>query len=278
MKRLFASALLLVVGCDRPAPPPATEPNAPPPAASASAVPLPKEPAAEPPAPTRPRAGELHYVERILGDANRDDPLPMVVAIHGLGDDPDNFTHLFDAFAGPARLILPQGVDATDNGGWSWFPIRARSQDVEGLAAGIRSSADKIAGAIEALRASRPTVGVPIVTGFSQGGMLTFTLAIHHPDQVGHALPIGGWLPPPLWPEQAPTSTHPPIVAFHGTADNAVRYEPTAQAVQALVDKGYTVKLNSYEGVRHAIPPRMRTAFHDQLEDALRATTAVETP
>lgn len=263
--------LLALVGCDRPAPPPATQPAAPAPApAEPKAAPPVAADAPTPPA-TRPKAAQLHYVERILGDAKADDPLPMIVAIHGLGDDPDNFSHLFDSYGGTARLILPQGVDETDNGGWSWFPVRARSNDVEGLANGIDASADKIAAAIEVLRKERPTIGDPIVTGFSQGGMLAFTLAVEHPEQVGFAVPIGGWLPPPLWPESGPGSAHPKVVALHGTADNAVRYEPTKEAVEALVAKGYAVELKSYEGVRHAIPPQERTDLFDLLDDALAA-------
>lgn len=263
--------LLALVGCDRPAPPPATQ-SAPPPPTAPQPAPPPPVAADAPTAPkTRPKAADLHYVERILGDAKPDDALPMIVAIHGLGDDPDNFAHLFDTYGGTARLILPQGVDETDNGGWSWFPVRARSSDVEGLARGIDASADKIAAAIDVLLAKRPTVGAPIVTGFSQGGMLAFTLAIEHPDQVGFAIPIGGWLPPPLWPEAGPSDAHPKVVALHGTADNAVRHEPTKDAVEALVAKGYAVELMSYEGVRHAIPPQERTDLFDLLDDALAA-------
>ncbi|MBV1858112.1 MAG: dienelactone hydrolase family protein, partial [Nannocystaceae bacterium] len=212
---------------------------------------------------------DRRYVERILGDAKPHDTLPMIIAIHGLGDDPDNFAHLFDAYGGTARLILPQGVDATPEGGWSWFPIRARSKDVDALASGIKASADKLAVAIAALRKSRPTQGDPIVTGFSQGGMLAFALAVHHPNQVGFSIPVGGWLPPPLWPSAGPTAEHPEVVALHGTADNAVPYEPTKEAIDALVAKGYTVTLKSYEGVRHAIPPQEQTDLYDLLDDAL---------
>ena len=271
--RLFSLTLLLsLAGCDRPAPPPATDPSSPAPSAAPSQpaaveAPVASEAPSKPAGP--PVAGELRYVERILGDAKPEDALPMIVAIHGLGDDPENFSHLFDTYGGTARLILPQGVDPAEVGGWSWFPIRARSQDTQALADGIRSSADKIAVAIEALKTSRPTVGEPIVTGFSQGGMLAFTLAVHHPEQVGFAIPIGGWLPPPLWPDSGPSDAHPRVVALHGTADNAVLYEPTKQGVEALAAKGYAVELKSYEGVRHAIPPQERTDFFDLLDDAL---------
>ncbi len=277
VKRHFSLALLVcALGCDGPPPSRSADPapTPPTPVSAASAPATPPPPLAEPPPAARPKAGALHYVERILGDAQPDEPLPMIVAIHGLGDDPDNFTHLFDGFAGSARLILPQGVDATDDGGWSWFPGRARSADVEGLATGIRSSADKLAAAITELREQRPTSGDPIVTGFSQGGMLTFALAVRHPEVVGYAVPVGGWLPPPLWPEQGPQAAHPPVVALHGTADNAVRFEPTQAGVEALKAKGYNVTLKSYEGVRHAIPPEIRTDLYDLLDDAVRRAKA----
>ena len=276
--RLFSLTLVLaLVGCDRPVPPPAAQPASP-----APSPPRPEPPPVSTDAPTqptaRPKAANLHYVERILGDAKADDPLPMIVAIHGLGDDPDNFAHLFDSYGGTARLILPQGIDPTEDGGWSWFPIRARSEDVEGLAAGIERAANALAASIEVLTATRPTVGDPIVTGFSQGGMLAFTLAVQHPAQVGFAIPIGGWLPPPLWPASGPGPEHPRIVALHGTADNAVRYEPTKEAVDALVAKGYAAELRSYEGVQHAIPPEERTDLFDLLDDAAAAQREEKAP
>ena len=54
-------------------------------------------PASEGPLATEPElpvAANLHYLEIVLGDAQPDDPLPMIVAIHGLDDDPENFGHL----------------------------------------------------------------------------------------------------------------------------------------------------------------------------------------
>lgn len=271
---LWTLVVAPLTACDRSTPPPETPPATAPTAVSSApspADPQPQDaPVAQAPA-ARPIAGELHYVERILGDAKAEDRLPMIIAIHGLGDDPANFAHLFDAYGGKARLILPQGVDPTEDGGWSWFPVRARTNDVDALASGIEASADKLAVAIAALRESRPTQGAPIVTGFSQGGMLAFSLAVHHPEQVGFAIPVGGWLPPPLWPDAGPTAAHPNVVALHGTADNAVRYEPTKQAIEALLAKGYAVTLKSYEGVRHAIPPQERTDLYDLLDDALAA-------
>jgi phospholipase/carboxylesterase len=217
----------------------------------------------------------LAYAEVMLGGASALDEVPMIVAIHGLGDEPHAFAELFSTFPEPARLVLPRGLAPTELGGWSWFPIRARDGDVEGLAAGIRKAADAIAPAVAALAEQRPTLGKPVVTGFSQGGMLAFTIAVLHPDLVSAAVPVGGWLPPPLWPTEKRKPGQPRIVALHGTEDNAVAFEPTKQATTHLKKLGWTVELKSYDGVRHVITPEIRRDLHDHLADAIRdATTA----
>lgn len=234
---------------------------------------VPASTAAVAPAPAAadlPLAGEIAYVEQILGGADGNSALPMIVAIHGLGDDPRNFSHLFDNFTEPARLILPRGLSQTQSGGWSWFPIRARDPDVHGLARGIDTAADRLAVAIAELSRARPTLGKPIVTGFSQGGMLSFALAVDHPDVIGVALPVGGWLPPPLWPKSKPTAAPPPIVAFHGTDDGAVAHEPTKACVDQLAQLGWPATLRSYPGVGHLITPELHRDLDDVLVDAVR--------
>ena len=271
--RTVLAVFLLAAGCDSPGktagPPPST-------AAAPSPTPTPAaSPEAAPPeAPTEPDlpvAGKIHYVETILGGAAPEDELPMIVAIHGLGDRPESFAHLFDAFPERARLILPRGLDPAEVGGWSWFPIRARDPDVEALSQGIAHAADELAVAIAELRESRPTRGAPIVTGFSQGGMLTFALAVRHPEVVGVAVPIGGWLPPPLWPKTKVIGEHPPIHALHGTADTAVRYGPTKEALERLHELGYETDLRTYEGVGHVLTPEIQRDAQDRLVDAVIA-------
>lgn len=190
----------------------------------------------------------------------------MIVAIHGLGDDPENFSHLFDAFPGHARLIALQAPLPSEGGGWSWFPLRARDPDVDALSQGIHDAAASIATSIAILTESRPTAGKPIVTGFSQGGMLSMTLAVEHPELFGRVVAVGGWLPPPLWPT-APRPDAPPILALHGTADTAVRFEPTQASLEHLKRQGWNVRLQAYEGVPHVITPEIHYDWLNALGD-----------
>lgn len=275
-RALVLPALLLVaLACEAP---PAAKPApkaAPEPKLEPQPEPAPKaeEPPADPLA--LPSVEGVHYFERVTGGAAADAELPMIVAIHGLGDNPRDFAHLFDGFDQPARVIFPRALDAHEPG-WSWFPIRARDPDVEALAAGIEKAADTLAPAIAALAKDRPTVGKPIVTGFSQGGMLTFTLAVHHGELFSAAFPVGGWFPPPLMDDADKTAPAdaPPMVAFHGDQDRAVKYLPTAECVAALQEANYSVELKTYEGVGHAIPPAMRAELMAGITGALPSAPA----
>ncbi len=200
----------------------------------------------------------------------------MIIAIHGLGDRPENFAGLLQGLTSPARVILPAGLKPSDDG-FSWFDIRARSRDVEALAKGIGDASDTLATFIDTVSAERPTLGEPIVTGFSQGGMLSFAIAAGHPDSISAAFPVSGWLPPPLWPEEGPEGATTPVVALHGDADNAVLIEPTRLAVARLQELGYPVELREYPEVRHQITGEMRGVLWTLLRGATAELAAGKT-
>ena len=76
---------------------------------------------------------------------------------------------------------------------------------------------------------TRPTEGRALVAGFSQGGMLTFGLALHHPDLFDGAYPIAGWFPLHLVDSVIdPTRRYPAHIVRVGygptTKDNVVTY------------------------------------------------------
>lgn len=277
--RLRVRHLLLaaLAACDPPvapaaasAPPPAPAPApAPTPAPAPAPVPAPAPPATAPAPAYRALAG-VEYVEFVTGKADPEARLPLVIAIHGLGDRPERFSVLVDDLPIAARVILPRGIDPLPEGGYSWFPIRARSPDVSGLSGGIARAGDALVPFVRELVATRPTVGKPVVTGFSQGGMLSFYLAVRAPELFAAAFPVGGWLPPPLWPRQKPAGA-PPIAALHGAVDQAVKLAPTEQAVEHLQDLGWPVTIKVWPDVGHAVPPNMRRDLHQRIEKALRS-------
>jgi phospholipase/carboxylesterase len=211
----------------------------------------------------------LYYIEVILGDADFDDPLPLVVLLHGRGDRPRVPGGPFAGAPTPMRLIMPRGPRPLGEG-FSWLPVSITQGKTDVLAASLRARAHHVAALIETIRTSRPTVGRPIVAGFSQGGMLAFAVGLHRPDVVGHAFPLAGWVPPPLMPEASPPEhRRTPMRSLHGDADPIIPIGPTREVVARLSELGWSIDLLEFAGVGHVMTREMNATFEGWLEAAL---------
>jgi phospholipase/carboxylesterase len=251
IRRAFALVLLaatLAMACDRGSSAAPASTGSPAPAASPAATPA-----------------RLEFLERTTAGATASESLPMIVAIHGLGDRPESWLSQWDSFPVKARIILPRGPDPWGDGS-SWFHYPPRS--IEELASGVRASSDRVAGLLAELSRSRPTKGKPIVTGFSQGGFLTFALAVEHREVVGYAVPMSGGFPIPLWPASPAPPDAPPIFAVHGTADVIVRIGPTRDAVRRLAELGFKIELKEYPGIPHTVARPMHIDVEARLAKA----------
>lgn len=229
------------------------------------------DPVAHPAAqPGTPRPALLAHELLLTGGATEDQELPLLIAVHGMGSRPERFAHAFEALATPARVILPLAPHPTANGGGSWFSYSPKDPDRVGFGQRVSEAAEDVVALMDWAEQRYPTKGEPVITGFSQGGMVSFAVAAGWPDEIAAALPVGGDLALSLVPEARPDDL-PPVIAFHGIADQVVPIEPVVQAVQALRAAGYDAALHSYEGVEHQIAPAMRAAWQAALVEELSA-------
>jgi phospholipase/carboxylesterase len=253
--RLALSLLPLCLACLREPPAPA----APSPAAPSPAAPSPALPS-------------VRFVVHESGGARSGERLPLLVALHGLGDSPENFIGLYTAMGLRVRVAAAAGLDRWGDG-YAWFASRAEVPPAR-WAAGITRAADALVPAIRALARERPTCGVPIVTGFSQGGMLAYAIAARPDGGVAAALPLGGLLPASLWPRLRPTGGFPtPVFAFHGSADARVPFDLDRDTHGAFRAAGHAGEFRDYPGVGHSIPPAMQTDVRQRLAALLEGVT-----
>jgi phospholipase/carboxylesterase len=220
------------------------------------------------------KASGLSYLQIVTGGAAATDPLPLVVAIHGLGDNPQSFRLLLDELPSKARLIFPRGPMPHGEDGFSWFDFHPDDEDDGGaeLGKGIQASAERIAQLIVALTERYHGPSRAIVCGFSQGGMLSFALAAEHPELVAVAIPVSGELPQSLWPaERSKVRPLPKIIALHGENDKLVPVIRANWSVEALKSNGYDAKLKTWPGVSHALSHEMRIELISQVVSALSA-------
>ena len=256
---VFSAFALLFSACQREAPSPA-------PASSPAPI------AAAAPASGSLEAAGVRYLERITGGAAAEDALPLVIGIHGHGDKPESYSGLFEGFPAKARFVFPYGDPHGE--GFSWFAVSPRFNP-DSLAAGTERAGHRLAAMIAALTTARPTVGRPIVTGFSQGGILGYTLAVLHPESLGEAFPVSGLLAPPHWPSTwAVGKTQARIEAFHGDADPVVPIAVDRQGAARLRAVGFSVELHEYPGVVHTVSAEMRRDLHAAVGGAVRRAAA----
>lgn len=214
----------------------------------------------------------LFFLEVIIGEASFEDPLPMLVVLHGRGGRAQIPGGPFLGLTHPVRVIVPQAPDRLGDG-WQWLPVYVGQGLVDRLSASLFQTSSRLAALVRELARTRPTLGLPIVTGFSQGGLLTLTLAVHHDDVVGFAFPLASWLPPPIEPTYRRDDLRfPPIRSMHGTADVTIPIEPTRELFERLDALGYDVELVEFEGVPHTISPDQNELFHVWLEEAVCRT------
>ena len=88
----------------------------------------------------------------------------------------------------------------------------------------------------------------PIITGHSQGGMMTLAVASYAPDLARAAVAAAGWLPELLWPLQMP-----PTYVIHGTEDETVSFDRSLALYNDMVSRGLPIETIYVEGGGHKV-------------------------
>jgi phospholipase/carboxylesterase len=283
---VLASCLTFAALACEPGPTP--KPHAPAPATPEPATPEPAPRDAEPtlqlvPDLELPELAGVQYLEIVTGSAEANAELPMIIALHGNGAFPRQMAYalLQDPSAArpafPVRWIFLRGTQPVHDlgpGYARWFSITTRDalaspDQLAALSSEILDRSNEVAAAISSLTAARPTIGKPILTGHSQGGILTYGLAIGHPELFAAAFPVSGWLPAPLWPKQPadPAARALKIVALHGAQDTVVSFEAAARSVEQLRALDYTIEQRPFSAVKHELSP-MLEELHMLLAEA----------
>jgi phospholipase/carboxylesterase len=200
----------------------------------------------------------LASIEVFTGGASAADeePLPLVIALHGNGDTPENFSKIFEGFNQRARLVVPRGPYAVGKG-QAW--IQAGGND-EVASLALNRAADKVAALVDELEAARPTKGKAVVTGFSQGGAVAFIVAARQPERVRAAIPMGAALPQFAWPDEERFLGNRPVVrALSGTNDELTKAVELRQCVVKLRMLKLDARARLYSETAHSISPAMKT-------------------
>jgi phospholipase/carboxylesterase len=205
----------------------------------------------------------VDYYEIRTGGAAPDERLPMVIALHSRGMTSERMAEFASHLPGKLRVIVPDGFEKAALGR-AWTKA---SQGDPSYAVELQDVAAELIGFIDGIRQCRPTIGRPIVAGYSAGADLAFALAADAGDYIGGAVGAAGWLPPGLGPVVSPSK------AIHGRDDKAVPYERTSLEVATRIGKGEPITMVPLSNVGHSFAGALQLKWLEAVAKAASSPT-----
>jgi phospholipase/carboxylesterase len=110
-----------------------------------------------------------------------------------------------------------------------------------------------------------------VVLGFSQRGVMAYSLALTEPQRFAALVAMSTWLPP-VWGEEPPADgalQRLPILVQHGSRDELVQVERARQAVESLRQWRMPLTYREYD-MGHEINARSLADVSAWLQDKVR--------
>ncbi len=185
---------------------------------------------------------------------------PLVVGLHGYGDNGENFAALFARreIEAPFIYCVPEAPYAFSGGSRVAMSWGFGGPGVP-LAAELRSALLAEEYILEVVRAVKREYPVDeqkvFVLGFSQGASMAFRMGLRHSDVFSAAIPVGGWLVPgEFTPAQMARARKESLIfVCHSPEDRMVTFDACERAIEFLDQAGIRHSLLRYEG-GHSLP------------------------
>ncbi|CAH2774386.1 MAG: Carboxylesterase (EC [uncultured Paraburkholderia sp.] len=209
-------------------------------------------------------------------------PEAAIILLHGLGADANDFVPLVPELRlanGPAvRFVFPNAPEmpVTANNGYvmrAWYDIRSfesieRQVDEFGIEASCNT--------VRQLIAEQNARGIPtskiFLAGFSQGGAMTYSAGLTHPEALGGLIVMSGYVPSKSFIESrlAPANRATLIFAAHGAYDDVLSIVLGETARDFAIAQGHPMDWHAYP-MPHSVCGEEVAALHTWLGTRLAA-------
>jgi phospholipase/carboxylesterase len=209
----------------------------------------------------------IHTIYEPSGDV----PHPTILTLHGRGANALDLLGLAPHICnGKFLMICPQGPLETPIGpgvvGYAWYPMSMGGPPDVGA---ILSSRKKLQAFLDECLARYPIDAKKLVIlGFSQGGVMAYSLALSNPERFAGLVVLSSWLPKELIPDLAIKETVQslPTLVQHGSQDQMIEVQRAQDSVERLRELRVPLTYREYNMV-HEITPRGLTDLSAWLEE-----------
>ena len=196
-------------------------------------------------------------------------PTKLIFLLHGYGDNGDNFVHIAGNFnheelnAHYFALNAPNLI-ANYPTGREWFNLYpnniyisdAGPEEIKIIRSEIRISTKKIFNTIKIIKNKyKLKFSDCFVTGFSQGGMMTFELGNYSAEQLGGLAILSGR----IMTNEPPTNLKflkTPLFISHGDNDDVLNIDNFYSSCNYLKENNFLFEKHLLKGDSHTISPK----------------------
>jgi phospholipase/carboxylesterase len=191
------------------------------------------------------------------------EPKGCVILLHGVGGDETNLADVGDALVRDALVVLPRGPLTLGPGQYGWFRVTFTATGPVIQEAEADNSRRVLARFIEQLQATHGIAPArTLIAGFSQGGIISASVALTEPERVAGFGILGGRILPELKPHLASHERLCHLRAFvgHGLQDNTLPVSWAERSDRWLGELGVPHETRLYPG-GHSISAPMQVDF-----------------
>ena len=199
-------------------------------------------------------------------------PYPTILTLHGRGANAFDLLGLAPYICnGKFLMICPQGPLETPIGqgalGYAWYPMSMGGPPDIGA---ILSSREMLQQFLDACLKRYPIDAKKLVIlGFSQGGVMAYSLALSNPERFAGLAVLSSWLPKELVPKLSINNESVqslPTLVQHGSQDQMIEIQRAKDSVEQLRALRIPLTYRDYD-MGHEITPRSLTDLSAWLEE-----------
>jgi phospholipase/carboxylesterase len=214
----------------------------------------------------------IHTLYRPAGDG----PFPTLLTLHGRGANAFDLLGLAPyVCSGKFLMICPQGPLETPIGaeavGYAWYPMSMGGPpDVESILASRRKLQLFLDECLKAYPIDPKKLGV---LGFSQGGVMAYSLVLSDSKRYATLAVLSSWLPKELLSQISVSDAvcSLPTLVQHGTQDAMIEVARARDSVETLRQLQVPLTFREYE-MGHEIRPQSLSDLSAWLEKNIGVT------
>lgn len=198
--------------------------------------------------------------------------LPILIVMHSAGSTPDVYRERVRDLGIPIRIIYLQAPHAYKDG-YTFFrlePDNYYELDNAGKHEVISQETERLSTFISLVTEKYQPSMKPLVMGASQGGDLSYMLAIKYPELISGAIPLLATLDKKVMDGTVKVKHRVPVKVFHGVDDSVVSIDDVRAQVAYLKSNKLDVELYEIKNCDHQITQEMIDGFKQQITEILK--------